>query len=541
MAYKKYIQRNGKLYGPYIYQSKRVDGKVVSEYYGSEGIKKDEEVKKIPRVGNRNYKRILFIFIGVIVLAFLVYLLAFSNSKNNKLTGGVVLGLDTSYESGKPLSGVLKFSLKEGELLPGSSKIVFENSGNIYEFPLSDVITEVPADGNYYIDGKNITGSGPGYGVEGEETVYPDVQFVLQVYNEGSGGTTPTENASENVTPSEVNTQENVTGESTPAEATTETTSVSTTETTPESTQAPATGESSSTSPITGGVVKSSGGFFNSLFGLTGNVVSMELEKEVDGVVSNDKPFVYDLQDGETAEVQLKSVKVNGEEVGDNVVSLKVENNKATVTTDYSKTEKGYGNEFTGEKEKTISLDLSRLNLSLEQGDLNVKLVYGNEEILQLTTPLKEGEKTSGEVANVVKENVSNNETPVEIPTQVNQSNETVIAENQTVEEIVNTSMWDMGDFLTPQDKNILADNFGNISLNSVKSELFNGRLIRGYEFGGYTVEYSYDASLNKDILNVQMEKDRIKFLKDIADSILKENNETSPQALEGYNQTYIP
>ena len=40
MAYKKYIQRNGKLYGPYLYESKRVDGKVVSEYHGSEEPKK---------------------------------------------------------------------------------------------------------------------------------------------------------------------------------------------------------------------------------------------------------------------------------------------------------------------------------------------------------------------------------------------------------------------------------------------------------------------------------------------------------------------
>ena len=35
MAYKKYIKRGGKLYGPYLYESKRVNGKVVSEYHGS--------------------------------------------------------------------------------------------------------------------------------------------------------------------------------------------------------------------------------------------------------------------------------------------------------------------------------------------------------------------------------------------------------------------------------------------------------------------------------------------------------------------------
>ena len=43
MAYKKYITKNGKIYGPYVYHSKRVDGKVVSEYHG---LKKDKKSRK---------------------------------------------------------------------------------------------------------------------------------------------------------------------------------------------------------------------------------------------------------------------------------------------------------------------------------------------------------------------------------------------------------------------------------------------------------------------------------------------------------------
>ncbi|MBT7281878.1 hypothetical protein HN832_00525, partial [archaeon] len=34
MVYKKFVKRGGKVYGPYIYSSKRVGGKVVSEYLG---------------------------------------------------------------------------------------------------------------------------------------------------------------------------------------------------------------------------------------------------------------------------------------------------------------------------------------------------------------------------------------------------------------------------------------------------------------------------------------------------------------------------
>ena len=34
MVYKRFIKRGEKVYGPYNYQSKKVDGKVVSEYVG---------------------------------------------------------------------------------------------------------------------------------------------------------------------------------------------------------------------------------------------------------------------------------------------------------------------------------------------------------------------------------------------------------------------------------------------------------------------------------------------------------------------------
>ena len=32
VAYKRYIKRGGKTYGPYVYESKRVNGKVVINY-----------------------------------------------------------------------------------------------------------------------------------------------------------------------------------------------------------------------------------------------------------------------------------------------------------------------------------------------------------------------------------------------------------------------------------------------------------------------------------------------------------------------------
>ena len=40
MPYEKYIKKNGKVYGPYYYKSKRVGDKVISEYIGEKAVKK---------------------------------------------------------------------------------------------------------------------------------------------------------------------------------------------------------------------------------------------------------------------------------------------------------------------------------------------------------------------------------------------------------------------------------------------------------------------------------------------------------------------
>ena len=81
--------------------------------------------------------------------------------------------------------------------------------------------------------------------------------------------------------------------------------------------------------------------------------------------------------------------------------------------TDYSEIEKGYGENYIGNKEKTFSFDLSDLNLILEEGDLNIKLIYENEEILSLILFLKKVKKTSEELVEEPERNRRSN--PIEI------------------------------------------------------------------------------------------------------------------------------
>ncbi|MBA7666721.1 hypothetical protein ES703_74802 [subsurface metagenome] len=56
MVYKKYIKRGGKSYGPYKYHSRKINGKVITEYLG----KADEKSKK--------NKTLIFLIIGFILL-----------------------------------------------------------------------------------------------------------------------------------------------------------------------------------------------------------------------------------------------------------------------------------------------------------------------------------------------------------------------------------------------------------------------------------------------------------------------------------------
>ncbi len=76
MVYKKYIKRNGKIYGPYYYESYRKNGKVVTKYVGS-----GDENRKIK---NKNYSNIFLIISAASLVLFFVFLSA------NFLTGRVV-------------------------------------------------------------------------------------------------------------------------------------------------------------------------------------------------------------------------------------------------------------------------------------------------------------------------------------------------------------------------------------------------------------------------------------------------------------------
>lgn len=497
MAYKKYIKRNGKLYGPYIYSSKRVDGKVVSEYRGTE---------------TKSYRKFLWIFLGIFLIAGIFYIIF----HNGEIGGKIVLGIDATFQEGKPLEGNLNLVLKEGELIPASSKIVFENLGQRYEFFLRDLIEESPVEGNFYVEGTSISGSGEGYGIEGESTIYPDVEFTLLLYKESSSDDEvieeiPVEEPVEEIIveelPEETSVEEPVEEIIVEESTVEESEEIPVKETTVET----------ESIPITGSAVRGLGRIFKS----TGKV-SLNLEKEIQGIVSKNNPFVYELNEGETAELKPKSVISGSQELKDNDISFRIEGIQVIVTTEYSENSRDYGEEYLGDKEKEISIDLSGLNMLFEKGELVISIVYEEEEMLFLSTFLDEGKTISEQIIL---------ETP-ELNESITNTSE---IDNKFSQ---NKSIIDVDSFLTDEERIILADNFGNSSIETVKTELFKNKIIISYVFSNYSVEFSYDSFLTEEDLEIQMEKDRIKWLKDIVSSLKYEK--TSSEEIEGFNSSYF-
>lgn len=546
MAYEKYISKNGKLYGPYTYHSKRVNGKVVSVYHGPK------------KKSNHNFIWIFGIIIGLVLLFGLVFW-------NAQFVGEVTLEISPTSQVGELLEGVLSFSLKEGELMPASSKVIFDIEGKMYEYILSDIVDANTVSGNFYVEDKSILGSGIGYGSLGTKRVYPEIGFTLNILskskseksNGGNGGSvssevieipseeisTPlvetevieTEIIEEDETESsesvEIISEEKVEKESEPVKE--EKIEKEEKESKPEKEEKKSEPEPTLDASVTGAVIAN---FFrntlNAFLVLTGQV-SLKLTQEIDGSTSFGESFTYGLSEDETAEIKENSVVMYGELLIDNAIDLDIINNQVVVTTNYFVEEQGFGNDYLGGKGDTISINLSQLNLELEGGNIQVRFVYDDAELVSVST-------TIGEVETPTRES---EEEQLEIP-EIPETNITEIIINETISNITditniseeNISIIAM-ELLTDDEKIILQNKYGNVSVEITEAEKIRGRIEATFEIGIYSVKHSYDSSLSSSELEEWIERDRIRLLKDIAYELSK--GESSSEVVEGIVGSY--
>ena len=326
MVYKRYIKKGKKVYGPYSYKSIKKDGKVISEYLGKRG--------SVNKKREKSFKK--YVFAGLAVLIVILSLTFI----NLNMTGKAVLSIEDNYKPGEQITGNVKLNLMQGELIPASTKIIINNAGEQSEFLLSELISENLTEGDFYIEDKDIFGTGDGYGFPGEKIIYPEVSFTMRVFEK------ETKKAKEKF--EKIKGEEEI-NESELQEAIEETKLV-------EKSSGPV-----ELSPITGGIIS-------------------KANLEVGGVVSKNSSWTYELSEGETAEIISSS---------ENVV-LKIKKEIVTITTDYSETEHGFGKDYLTNKKIGIKIGLSKLNLNAKEGELVISLVYEGDEIVSISEKISE-------------------------------------------------------------------------------------------------------------------------------------------------------
>ena len=233
-------------------------------------------------------------------------------------------------------------------------------------------------------------------------------------------------------------------------------------------------------------------------------------------------PFTYTLQDGETAEVKPLSVIAGSKQLSEGDISLTREGNLITVSTTYSEKEEGFGSEYSGDGIKELTIDLNKLNLLMEKGDLNVGIFYNGEELVFLQTTLGSGDVVS-ESEIIPEPNVSeivNKTTPLNVSI-----NNTIPPINATLE-------------LTSEERNILINEFGNLSVSAASAKTKNGFIVVRYEIGNYWAENSYPSDIDNSTLLSFMEADRIKLLKDIVQKLSSqpETEKELPELVKNYS-----
>ena len=390
---------------------------------------------------------------GIILIGFFILLFGSFFLFNNFFfpTGKATLSVTTSYEPNSTLEGKIRLSLKDGELIPKDSKVKIIINESSYDYILSELISDKINQGDFYIEGVSLTGSGEGYGIFGKKEVFSEVKFTMKVTNPGE---TEEEKDKENV--------QEITGEQVITEVTEEN----------ENTQE-ITGEQLNEAENQAGIINQESPITTSI---TGEAIA-SFEFEVEGSVSKDKPFNYNLEPGQKAEIISSSQDVK----------LSQDENQVVVTTDYSEiSEDGFGQEYLGDDFKyNLEMDLTSLNLDVEGGELVVIISYEDIEILSLKTQL-----------NVESEVVS------QVP---------LILQSEKIEDF----------YLTDEELSTLKYKTGVDKADITKAQKLNDKLIIKFEAGEYWLESSYDISL--DNINYQIELDRAKFLKRLTKSFLEE------------------
>jgi hypothetical protein len=421
MVYKKFIKRDGKVYGPYLYKSVKKDGRVTTHYLGHHDSHHEHKEKtNFFGTSKKPSKKFWMVagFLTILIALLVINLLLLINLS---VTGKVSVELKDNYVLGEDLSGNINLVLKQGELVPSDSKLVVDNVGSVNTYNLKDLISSNLNSGNFFVEGKEVTGNGQGFGVLGKKEVYPLVNFKFKIAKEkdivvdevisgtsgSSGGDsgTPSETTPSDVPadiPSETPMETPSTITETPSAGTT-TPEITTATQDPTSQPSSDSGESSSGPSLTGEVVG---------------------EQIIEGQVSKTQSYIYSLKKNERIQITDS----------EHPVKVEYNDNGAIITTDYSEFEEGFGSDYLTNEIIKIPIDISSLNLKASSGTLKVSFVYNDVEITSSSVDIKvEGVQLN-------ETNITNITNITEIPL-----NETNVTINLTKAERINKIISEKG------------------------------------------------------------------------------------------------
>ncbi len=292
------------------------------------------------------------ILIAAIILA-VIGIALFLNSfekKFDRINGKVSLDLGTSI-----LSGNLIIKMKTGEFLPYGTQIIVSQNGKEQSFYIGDFI-ENSSEGSYYVENANLQGNGMGFGFAGGKKIYPQINFVFKLVDEGESDESGEEFSGEVEAIEEGGVSEENLSESV--------------EETAEAGEELSDGETEALAEVEPDALAEEEAQTNP-GDLTGNAV---IEEEVSGIVSKDSRFTYNVEDK-----QIGIISVDRGSISD--LNIAVENGVAIISTEYYEIETGYGEEFLSGEVNDLEIELGKLNVEATEGILIVKLVY-NEIVL---------------------------------------------------------------------------------------------------------------------------------------------------------------
>ena len=364
MVHEKFIYRNGKKYGPYLYENQRVNGKVVTTYKGT------------PSSSRPLFS---FAFIGLLVLVGGFLLLGLPLAP----TGKVTASLADTYVLNETLTGTLVLHLQEGEFIPADTLVRLRSGSEEVTLPLSAFSFSGSTEGSFYVVNSSLTGEGRGYGLPGSfpssvtfhysfiplsslpEVPSPTEETLLPPSPETSSEeSTSAQDASPSL-PEESAIVEAVSHSLAPAE-TDVSSSLSPSPSVPELVESPDafTGEGSSL--------------------LTGAVIGEPASSVLSGEVSHAQPLVLEVPAGYRMELVLGSVRAGTRVLSDSVLDISQEGEQVSVRLP----ERRFGPDTLGTGVLPLSFDVGLFGLRIQDASLHLSLDYEGTSFLAVRTVL---------------------------------------------------------------------------------------------------------------------------------------------------------